>query len=128
MKSNLLAAALIASISLGLTGCVLNVGDHESSKGHNYWEVQQEKNRTNLTKLSLGMSLDQVQIIMGTSDFTEAFVNQASEQSAAETVNVLFYRTQWAKGDGKTTKDECTPVVFRDGKLIGWGDTAYKQI
>ncbi|UCX04290.1 MULTISPECIES: DUF3192 domain-containing protein [Shewanella] len=124
MKSKLMGAALITAISLGLSGCVLNVGDHESGKSHDYWEVQQEKNRDSLTKLSLGMTLDQVQVIMGTSDFSEAFVNQADK----EQVKVLFYRTQWAKGDGKTTKDECTPIVFKNSELVGWGDTAYKQI
>lgn len=124
MKSKLMGAALITAISLGLSGCVLNVGDHESVKSHDYWEVQQEKNRDSLTKLSLGMTLDQVQVIMGTSDFSEAFVNQADK----EQVKVLFYRTQWAKGDGKTTKDECTPIVFKNSELVGWGDTAYKQI
>jgi hypothetical protein len=124
MKSKLMGAALITAISLGLSGCVLNVGDHESGKSHDYWEVQQEKNRDSLTKLSLGMTLDQVQVIMGTSDFSEAFVNQADK----EQVKVLFYRTQWAEGDGKTTKDECTPIVFKNSELVGWGDTAYKQI
>jgi len=103
MKSNLIGAALITAISLGLSGCVLNVGDHESSKSHDYWEVQQEKNRTSLTQLSLGMTFEQVQIIMGTADFSEAFVSQNNAQSDKEQVKVLFYRTQWAKGDGKTT-------------------------
>jgi len=28
-------------------------------------------------------------------------------------------------GDGITTKDECTPLVFRNGNLVGWGDSAY---
>ena len=128
MKSNLIGAALITAISLGLSGCVLNVGDHESGKSHDYWEVQQEKNRTSLTKLSLGMTFEQVQIIMGTADFSEAFVSQNNAQSDQEQVKVLFYRTQWAKGDGKTTKDECTPIVFKNNELIGWGDAAYKQI
>ena len=41
------------------------------------------------------------------------------------TYRVLYYRTQKTMGDGITTKDECTPLVFRNGNLVGWGDSAY---
>ncbi|NKF51094.1 DUF3192 domain-containing protein [Shewanella sp. WXL01] len=126
MKSKLLASIIIATTTLGLSGCVLNVGDHKSAKNHDYWEVQQEKNRANLTKLSMGMTKEQVLVIMGTADFTEAYLS--NDGDAKQEVQVYFYRTQWTKGDGKTTKDECTPVVLRDNALVGWGDSAYKQI
>ncbi|WP_394128782.1 DUF3192 domain-containing protein [Shewanella maritima] len=127
MKSKLLASLLIAATTLTMSGCVLNVGDHESRRGDNYWEVQQATNRSNLTKLQMGMTRDQVLVIMGTADFSEAHLSPNSEGEKQE-VQVFFYRTQWAKGDGKTTKDECTPVVIRDNKLIGWGDSAYGKI
>ena len=128
MKSKLMGAALITALSLGLTGCVINVGDHESRADRFYWEVKQEKNIDNLTKLNLGMALDQVQLIMGAAEFTEAFTKSANDANAIEEVKVLFYRTQWVEGDGKTTKNECTPVVFKNNTLVGWGDTAYKNI
>jgi hypothetical protein len=41
---------------------------------------------------------------------------------------VLFYRTHRRDGDGVTTKDECTPLVFKNGLLIGWGDAAYQAL
>jgi hypothetical protein len=128
MKSKLMGAALITSLSLGLTGCVINVGDKDSAPDRFYWEQKQEKNIDNLTKLSLGMAMDQVQLIMGTADFNEAFTTSENETKAKEEVQVLYYRTQWIKGDGKTTKDECTPVVFKNNTLVGWGDTALKNI
>ena len=128
MKLKLIAAGLIAATSLGLSGCVISVGDHESDKSSDYWQVQQEKNRDQLAKLTMGMTSDQVILLMGTADFSEAYSTQAQNNTKPQQVKVLFYRTQWAKGDGKTTKDECTPVIFRDDLLVGWGDTAYKKI
>lgn len=128
MKAKLGLAFLMAVSSLSLSGCVLNVGDHEGNRSDSYWEKQQQTNRTNLSKLSIGMARDQVTILMGTADFSEAYVTQADAESPKKEVNVLFYRTQWSKGDGKTTKDECTPVVISDNKLVGWGETAYQKI
>jgi len=52
-------------------------------------------------------------------DFNELFEKQDG------TYRVLYYRTQKTMGDGITTKDECTPLVFRNGELVGWGDSAY---
>ena len=35
--------------------------------------------------------------------------------------NVWYYYTKSAWHDGFATRDECMPVMFKDGKLIGWG-------
>ncbi|WP_144209807.1 DUF3192 domain-containing protein [Shewanella donghaensis] len=128
MKSKLGIALIMAFAATSLSGCVLNVGDHEGNRSDSYWEKQQKTNRNNLSKLSIGMTKDQVSILMGTADFSEAYVTQADSESKKNEVQVFFYRTQWSKGDGKTTKDECTPVVIRDNKLVGWGETAYQKI
>ncbi|MBR9727380.1 DUF3192 domain-containing protein [Shewanella intestini] len=127
MKSKLLVTLMMILTIVSLSGCVLNIGDHESKKNTDYWKVQQEKNRTNLTTLTMGMSKDQVLLIMGTADFTEAHLSQAPQTEQQE-VEVYFYRTQWTKGDGRTTKDECTPVVLRNKVLVGWGESAYKSM
>jgi hypothetical protein len=127
MKSKLMPVALLTSLSLLMSGCVLNVGEHGSASNSG-WEHQQQMNRDNIAKLSMGMDAQQVLLLMGTADFSEAFVTQASAQDAEQQIQVFFYRTQWSKGDGKTTKDECTPVVLRNNQLIGWGDAAYKMI
>ncbi|GGI74022.1 DUF3192 domain-containing protein [Shewanella gelidii] len=123
MKAKLLAIAFFGVSSLGLTGCVVNVGDGDGEWDNNEkWEKVQTKNRTNLASLDLGMSMDQVKVLMGTADFSEAYLQDSKE------VHVLFYRTQRVKGDGKTTKNECTPVVISNDRLVGWGETAYSKI
>ena len=123
VKTNLIGLALMCIISLSLSGCVLNIGSGESGwNGQDGWQETQDINRGNLAKLSLGMTRDQVSVLMGTADFNEAYIEKDKE------VHVLFYRTQHKKGDGKTTKDECTPVVISNNSLVGWGNIAYKNI
>lgn len=126
----LIAVTFLGLASLGLSGCVVNVGDGESGwDSSESWEKVQEKNRNNLIKLSLGMSKDQVMTLMGTADFSEAYIQQSAQQGEAnKEVLVLFYRTQHTHSDGKTTKDECTPIVLSNNALVGWGDTAYSKI
>lgn len=128
IKRNLIAVAFLGVASLGLSGCVVNVGDGESDWDRSEsWEKVQDKNRSNLAKLSLGMSKDQVMTLMGVSDLSESYLQQSAGQAEKE-VLVLFYRTQRSHSDGKTTKDECTPVVLSNHVLVGWGDTAYNKI
>ncbi|RTR39239.1 DUF3192 domain-containing protein [Shewanella canadensis] len=123
VKTNLIGLVFIGVASLGLTGCVLNVGDGESGWDNQAsWEKSQTNNRANLARLNMGMSRDQVQVLMGQADFNEAYIEEDKE------VHVLFYRTQHMNGDGKTTKDECTPVVISNGALVGWGEKAYGNI
>jgi hypothetical protein len=35
--------------------------------------------------------------------------------------DVLYYYSDLKQRDDKITDDELTPLVFHDGKLIGWG-------
>lgn len=41
---------------------------------------------------------------------------------------VLFFRTQHRHSDGETSRDETTPLVFRNDTLIGWGDDVLASI
>ncbi|MCL1088484.1 DUF3192 domain-containing protein [Shewanella profunda] len=122
----IIAITFLGAASLGLSGCVVNVGDGESHwDNRESWEKVQNKNRNNLTQLSLGMTKDQVMIIMGNADFSEAYIQNGDTNKE---VLVLFYRTQHTQSDGKTTKDECTPIVISNNALVGWGETAYGKI
>ena len=57
------------------------------------------------------MTKAQVKAIMG-----EPIKNQ---EYASENTWFYYTSTQWY--DGRTTEDECLPLVFKNGKLIGWG-------
>ncbi|MCH1924677.1 DUF3192 domain-containing protein [Shewanella sp. C32] len=113
---------ILAIASLSLTGCVVSVGHGDSANDRESWEQVQRQNQQMIASLKLGMSIDQVQALMGTPSFNEAF------ESQGKTVQVLFYRTQHQHSDGKTTRDECTPLIFSEGTLTGWGDKPYSQL
>ena len=113
---------LIAIASLTLTGCVVSVGHGDSGNDSESWQQVQQQNQQKIAALKLGMSIDQVQALMGTPSFNEAF------ESQGKAVHVLFYRTQHQHSDGKTTKDECTPLIFTADTLTGWGDKPYSQL
>ncbi len=109
---------LVALLSVSLSACVINVGSDEDTG----WQKQEKLNRQHVANLGVGMKLDVVKQMLGSPDFSEAYPDGAAQ------VEVLFYRTQRRHDDGKTTLDECTPLVFNNGSLIGWGNTAYSQV
>ncbi len=85
------------------------------------WEDRQAYINAKLTEISIGQSITQIKTLMGKADFSEA--KMANES----TLQVLFYRTHHTKSDGETTRDECTPLLFKDQKLIAWGDASYQE-
>ncbi|MFV8817616.1 DUF3192 domain-containing protein [Haliea sp. E17] len=109
----------ILLLSLAATGCVYVGGD---VSGDEDWKQTQDKNRNAISSLDLGMSFNAVVERMGTPDDSEAFTDNGDE------VRVLFYRTRHTNSDGETTRDETTPLVFRNGKLIGWGEEVYGDL
>ncbi len=74
-------------------------------------------NVDNLARLKEGMSKQEVLAVMG-----QPLVNEKYN-----TENVWFYYTESKWSDGSRTSDECSPLVFEDGKLIGWGQAFYKK-
>ena len=87
------------------------------------WEDRQAFNKKFINELSIDSSVTKQFFIesLGSPDITEAKVAQDSSYQ------VMFYRTHHKKSDGITTKDECTPLLFKNGQLIAWGDGAYEQ-
>lgn len=83
---------------------------------------EMSKNNDALLNLDMGMSKQQVVEVMGKPDLNEAY-----ESLYGKSVVIYFYYTQRKWSDGNVTKDETTPVVFENGKLIGWGDEFYKN-
>jgi outer membrane protein assembly factor BamE (lipoprotein component of BamABCDE complex) len=81
------------------------------------------KNQNNLLKLQKGMAKEEVIRVMGKPDFHEVY-----ETLYGHTLVIAYYYTHHQKFDGQITKDECTPVVIKNEKLIGWGDEFYQWI
>jgi len=117
-------------LCLGLTGCATV----SLSQGT-------APNRENLFRLSIGMDKAKVIEIMGSKSFDITFrkyvgvygraVNASvtitnpyrSEilQGKDKTLEVVYYVTDDKNNDGAISDDELTPLVFDNGKLIGWG-------
>ena len=57
-----------------------------------------------------------------TPDFTELL------KKDGDVYQVLFYATQSILSDSKMTKDECTPLVFKNDKLVGIGASALQML
>ncbi|MCL1051280.1 DUF3192 domain-containing protein [Shewanella abyssi] len=85
------------------------------------WEDRQAYNRAKLTEITIGQSIGEVKTMFGKADFSEAKIS--NEQN----LQILFYRTQHKESDGETTKEECTPLLFKQGKLVAWGEDTYQQ-
>jgi hypothetical protein len=117
-----LAVAALFGLSLGLSGCVISV-DGDGDYGHQSdWQDKEHKNRKHISKLQLDTGYEQIISRMGIAEFNEFYTK------GNDTYQVLYYRTQRIDGDGVTTKDECTPLVFKNSALVGWGENAYNAI
>lgn len=82
------------------------------------WKDREAYNKVQVGKLNIGATRDEVLALMGSPDITEA------KQADSGMIQIMFFRTQHVKADGLTTKDECTPLLFEDNKLIAMGESA----
>jgi len=120
----LLLTSLVASTVL-LSGCVISIDDnyedgyHLSSAAN--WEKHEAKNRQFIADANPGMSKNVVVNKLGPADFNE----MVSGDGGA--VQVLYYRTQRIDDDGITSKNECTPLVFINNELVGWGELSLSK-
>jgi len=110
------------AVMVGLSGCVVAVGNDRSDDNWDNTKKTQLHNQNFINQLQTGVTLASVRNSLGNPDFSENF------QKNGETTEVLFYRTHRTHGDGMTTKDECTALIFKQGLLVGWGDKAYQQL
>jgi len=76
-----------------------------------------QKNVENSKRLRVNMTKAQVLEIMGEPVKNESF-NRPD-------VWFYYFETNWL--DGFITEDECFPLVFQDGKLVGWGNNFYTR-
>lgn len=120
-RNKLFALATAAVLVSSLTGCVVvdrsNHGYHSDD-----WQERQQNNRETVTTLNIGMQYGETRALFQQPDFSETFQNDG------KTYKILYYRTHSKHSDGETSKDECTPLVFENGVLIGWGDHALQSL
>ena len=79
--------------------------------------VERYKNTHNATKLKVGMTKEEAFKIMGEPLMYEQYAKP----------DEWFYYSDWDWADCAKAKNECTPLVFQDGRLIGWGRVFYKN-
>jgi len=107
-------AALL--LMLNLSGCIVVGAD--SWHDEENWKQRQNDNRQTIALLEIGSSRKSVIRQLGAPDISEAFSRDNDQY------RVLFYRTHHKHSDGNTTKDETTPLIFKNDMLVGWGDDA----
>ena len=116
----LLNSSLAIMLAMSLSGCIV-IGDRDDWND-NDWEETQQDNREVISDLELYSGLSNVRLKLGAPNFSEAFTHSGDQY------RVLYYRTQHRHSDGDTTKDETTPLVFKNDKLIGWGNDALAKV
>lgn len=125
MSRNLVAVLIVAGLIGGIKGSEWLYSQFTSGNmavDSQDWEERELTNRRAVQQRKLGENLDDITNIMGTADFNEVVL------SGEKKFHVLFYRTHRTAGDGITTKDECTPLVFENQVLVGWGHDFFKSL
>lgn len=118
MKLRTFRPLIAAVMLLPLAGClVISDRDHDYDKQDH--QSIEHRNRDAIAGLATGVSSTMVIEKLGTPDFDDQLTDGH---------RVLFYRTQRKHSDGMTTRDECTPLIFSDGKLVGWGQLALNKL
>ena len=113
--------ALLALALLALGGCSIHVKGSDGADGRDGFLAGVERdNRIAIETLELGMSLGEVRSAMPhESDFSEAATVDGVSYRA------LFYRTHPVEEDGLASREGTTPLVFRNARLVGCGESAW---
>ena len=125
----ILKTLILAGLLAALSGCIIvtdreNVDfdwDDSTESGSDNWQRKQRENREAIAELQLGASIEVVRSELGSPDFSESFSSNGRQYL------ILRYRTHHRNSDGETSTDETTPLVFEDGLLTGWGESAMKS-
>lgn len=120
MSKSIIKLALVSTLSIGLSGCVIVAKDGNWSDDN--WRATQKENRKAIANLELDTARSQVMAELGSPDFSEAFTRDG------DNYQVLYYRTQHRHSNNETTKDETTPLIFKNDKLVGWGEESLRLV
>lgn len=112
-------------LTLGLGFAAIYADDVETVS----YKTLISRNLTNLNKQSIGMTKQQVLDTMGMfqaktpdSMVPNPYITEPILISG-ETYEVLWYLTKRYPPFTRIKKSQATPVVLKDGKVIGWGDS-----
>lgn len=128
MKNIIRGVILFCSVTV-FTGCPFYFNKESMTLAWNpqyqpmTWEIEDTRNIYNLKKLKPGMTREDVYTILGMPDLYDMY-----ETVDRDYVAVFYYYTHTQVDDGAAAKNECTPVVIRDGKLVGWGYGYLKEL
>lgn len=97
-----------------------------------------DKNHSKLMKLALGMSKQEVLAVMGTDQasakcwFVDIKIDNPYKneilQGYIKKFEILYYYTNSHDTDCNIDESDLTPMVFENGKLLGWGQNFFKSI
>ena len=105
----------------GLSGCTFHIADgYDTSSSHESVVHNERKARKYVANAQIGTPVSSVIATLGTPDFTDLLPTSDGD------LRVLRYRTHRAHADGETTRDETTPLVFKDERLVGTGELALR--
>ena len=112
----LLHSVAAAAIAISLSGCIVIGGNDHDDNDSTSWRAEQRRNNQQINDLQVNDSRVSVIERLGAPSFSEAFMRGDDEY------RVLFYRTRHRHSDGETSRDETTPLVFKNDHLTGWGE------
>ena len=123
--------------------CCITIMLFNGCKGEQKAVAIRTENRLNITKISVGMTKAEVLQIMGDKTAQASFGKNTVtvtnpyrgefKQVNGQNYEILYYYTHQEQRDWpfkrfEILERELTPVVFQDGKVIGWGDSFLAQL
>ena len=78
-------------------------------QGPDHWGTRQKQNARLIANLAQDTTPQQAIAALGAPQFRDTYANN---------IEVLYYRTNHEHSDSYTTRDETTPLVYIDGKLV----------
>jgi hypothetical protein len=105
-----------------------------TSCSYNAYEAFTVKNRNHLALLEPGMSKIEVMQIMGDNSIKSSgayvgnpYKTETLQAQGGQNISVFWYYTEIRSSNGRVDPDELTPVVFKDGKMEGYGWSFYRD-
>jgi hypothetical protein len=118
-----IAGVVVLSSLLALAACATNDGIRRIS-----YDSLLAENQINILKLSPGITKQQLLDTMGTSQGrvkSDLYVNNPYRDDFFTVNNdnyeVIYYLTQRYRAFNNIKESQATPVVIKNGRVVGWG-------